>query len=201
MRCRKPKKESWEDVLWEVDAVHSPTLFYLGYSSLSSSTPFSFSLLFLLLSIPLSLVYWLHSEFLHKSALISMCLIVWQSYREATVTLHTYCFACVFVHTCVHECACEYGSASVTLMNQSHSGWVRPPLSLLACILPLMSSLVSACEHHASCVHLSVWWISQATRFTPPPPHTHFIHRDSVSWINSEAFNLNIRHTSDIINI
>lgn len=75
----KKKAERMGGGVGEVDAVdpHSPTLFLIEDVPVpllppSLSTPFvlSFSL------IPLSLVYWLHSEFLHKSAFISALLIV-----------------------------------------------------------------------------------------------------------------------------
>lgn len=81
----------------------------------SSSTPFVLSLsVSLFLSIPLSLVYWLHSELLHKSAFISACLIVRHSHREASVTLHTF-FASRVSYVCTRAIMKVHSSLGVHL--------------------------------------------------------------------------------------
>lgn len=93
--------------------------------------PLFFSLsVFLFLCIPLSLVYWLTSEFLHKSAFISVsnCVAVSPGGSSNSTFCTCVCVcACVHVlksdytsrgHTCAHELAFQCLSASVTLINQ-----------------------------------------------------------------------------------
>lgn len=174
LRCRKKPKtqkiSEREEVLELTRAVdpHSPTLFlYRGCSSPSSSSPFIHSLcslprsVLLLLSIPLSLEYWLRCEFLHKSA-TQLDPLIKQSPREATVTLYTF-------HLRVRVRPCARATVNVSL-GAHLSRWAinlsanRNPSDLRClCLLMFCPSVTLWCLCvHASCMCASVRLMNQS---------------------------------------
>lgn len=144
---KSPKKASWEDGrrCWR-GGCSWPSF----SSSIFTARMFQSLSIHPLFSLHPSLpgVFWLHCEFLHNSAFISACLIVWQSPREATVTLHTFC-VCV----CVSLSHCAVCVSTRAFMNVHLSVGVYPShwIINLKPIRIRLTCAVFAYSHFASC--------------------------------------------------